>query len=690
MVRIFFALLLLGSCGADRLAAQKPRPEWLGKEPLIIVGNWDSMPIFRRRVGGIALDQEQQYAREHAEEAIRKLKDLGVTMAVIHFYKGFGLEAERAHMEDARRLADLCKKNGLRVGVYVGSTIAFETFLAEKPEAAEWFVPDYLGKPVVYSNQTFRKRAYFMHPGYREYMKRVLRIALEDLHADLIHFDNTSMQAQPQIFMHPLAVRDLRQWLEAKYTPAERTDRFGFPQVQFMEPPATDRPLGAIDDPLFEEWTDFRCNQLAAYYGEMEAYIRSLNPHAAVECNPHSGISGHNAAWEQGVDYPKLLSHMDIVWTEEGNEAHVTPQGVLVSKIRTYKMAGMLNNRIFTYTGGGRGGKLQMAEAMAFNRQTLGQIGSVTAGYDFPAGQKPYVSFFRDRFDLFRDVQTRADVAVLHSYASMAYNNDLPWQSSMLIEQALIQGKIPFDILFDDQLKDLSRYRALILPDQECLSDAQMGLIRKYVEGGGGLAATERTSLYDNWRRRRNNFGLSDVFGTDAPKFFENLYTFSPKPAAPGQPAGSRFVRHAAGKGRSVYIPAVTPAMEKPSGAAMTSQYWKLPLNQQEILNAVRWAADGLTLEVKGPSTLVAEPQVQEGEGRLLVHLLNYDTERHPLVQGVEVQVRVPAGKKVQAIKLNSPDSAESPALAHTEKGEWTIFTVPAIRTYSIAAIELR
>jgi len=37
-------------------------------------------------------------------------------------------------MEDARKLADLCHKNGLRVGVYVASTIAFETFLAENPK----------------------------------------------------------------------------------------------------------------------------------------------------------------------------------------------------------------------------------------------------------------------------------------------------------------------------------------------------------------------------------------------------------------------------------------------------------------------------------------------------------------------------------------------------------------------------
>ena len=134
MARLSIAVLLLLVRAAFEVDAQKPRPEWLGKEPLIVVGNWDSMPIFRRRVGGVAPGMAEDYARQHTEEAVRKLKDLGVTMAVIHFYKGFGLEAEKAHMEDARKLADLCHKNGLRVGVYVASTIAFETFLAENPK----------------------------------------------------------------------------------------------------------------------------------------------------------------------------------------------------------------------------------------------------------------------------------------------------------------------------------------------------------------------------------------------------------------------------------------------------------------------------------------------------------------------------------------------------------------------------
>src|SRR5580692_11340051 len=77
---------------------------WLGERPLIIVGSWDNMPIFRNRMGGGTEWMEEDYQKEHTEEAVRTLQDLGVTMAILHFFKGFGLRAEQPHIEDARKL----------------------------------------------------------------------------------------------------------------------------------------------------------------------------------------------------------------------------------------------------------------------------------------------------------------------------------------------------------------------------------------------------------------------------------------------------------------------------------------------------------------------------------------------------------------------------------------------------------
>ena len=85
-----------------RSASPENRPSWLHETPIVMVSNHDSMPIFRRRVGGNPTWQEEDYEKEHTEEAIRKLKDLGVTVVIAHFYKGFGLEAERDHMEKGK------------------------------------------------------------------------------------------------------------------------------------------------------------------------------------------------------------------------------------------------------------------------------------------------------------------------------------------------------------------------------------------------------------------------------------------------------------------------------------------------------------------------------------------------------------------------------------------------------------
>jgi len=676
------ALISLAStaaCGRPPPVAEVPegppagarRPSWLGQEPLIIVGNWDDMRIFRQRVGGNTTWQQEDYERQHTEDAVLKLKELGVTMAVIHFYKGFGLAAEREHMGDARRLAALLKKHGLRVGVYVGSTIAYETFLAERPEAEEWFVPPYLGRPVVYGNQTFRKRVYFMHPGYRAYMREVVRIAIQELGADLIHFDNTSLQAQPPVFLHPQAIEEFRQFLRAKYTREGLRDRFGFAEVRYVEPPQDDRPRSTIDDPLWQEWADFRAERLTAYYAEMGRYIRSLNPETAVECNPHSGISGRNTVWEQGVDYPRLLAHTDVVWTEEGNEPGVTPEGILVSKIRTYKMAASLGNSIFTYTAGTRGGPLAMAEAMAYNRQNLGMVGGGLAGYSATETERRYIAFFRNNFDYYRGVSSGAELAVLHSYASLAYNNDRPWQSTMLFEQALIQAKVPFDIIFDQHLSDLSRYRVLVLADQESLSDDQIKLIEEYVRGGGGLIATGHTSLYTAWRVRRRDFGLAELFGVSAS---------SPQPA-----------RRRVGKGRVAYLPEVEPAVEKPPAVAMTSQYWKLPRNWEELISAVRWAAAGdLPLEVKAPPTVTAELLEQKDRGRLLVHLLNYDAANRAEVGRITINLRLAPGKSVSRAFALSPEQTGQQPLSVTVGDGRAQVTLPRLGLYSLVVVELR
>jgi hypothetical protein len=658
------------------------KPTWLHNTPLVLAENHDVIPLFRRREGGSPTWQDQEYTSEYTEAAVKKIKDLGVTLVIIPFYKGFGLQAEKGYVEDSARLASLLKKYGIRVGVYVGSTIAYETFLVEKPKAQEWFVPDYMGKPVFYGDQTFRKRVYFMHPGYREYMRHVLETAERKLHPDLIEFDNTSMQAEPPIFQHPLAVKEFREFLVQKYTSDQLMQRFGFSNMRYVLPPIDDRPMSVINDPLFQEWADFRSEQLSQYYAEMEGVLRELNPEVAIESNPHSGLSGQNTVWDQGVDYPRLVSHLDAVFTEEGDDAGVTNDGILVSRIRSFKMATTLHNTLFDMTGGEEGNTLEMAEALAFNRQCIGDLGDVLGPHGVPEDEQAYIRFFQRNFDHYRGVDNIADVAVLHSYATLAFNNDRPAVSTMLFEQVLIQSKVPFDIIFDQNLKDLSKYRVLVLPDQEALNDDKLDLVRKFVAQGGGLVATEHTSLYTEWRQRRPDFGLKDLLKVAAPPWagpsaLERLLKIAP-------------VRNQIGQGRVVYLPEIKPTIEKPPAVAMSSQYWKLPVNWKELIDAVKWAAGGrLSLEVNAPRTVAAELTEKKSENELLVHLVNYQMARVPRIRNVLVTLQIPAARKLRQLTLVSPDESAPLSPHYTVKNQRLTFTVPQLETYTLAVIKL-
>jgi hypothetical protein len=662
---------------------------WLKDSPFVAVGSWDDMTIFFRRVGGQPTWEEENYRREHSEETVKKLQDLGVTVAIIDFFKGFGLEAEKDHIDLARKLARLLHDQDIRVGLYVGSTIAYETFLVEQPNADEWFVPDYLGKPVIYDEQTFRKRVYFMHPGYVAYIKRVVRIGVEELHVDLIHFDNTSLQARPEIFHHPLAIKDFREYLKTSYSEAELKMRLGFSNVEHVVPPKIDWALLVIDDPLFQLWTDFRCHQLNLYYKEMQQFIRSLNPAVVMDSNPSSGLSGVNTIWEQGISYPDLYSHLDISWTEEGDEAGVSPEGILVSKIRTYKTGSILDTQILTYTAGSghygaeAGGTVPMAESMAFNRQSLGMVGGILEAPNITEDQKRYISFFHRNFEYYKDVQSVAGVAALYSYASMGFSNGRPAVSFMLFTQALIQGRVPFDIIFDEHLEDLSRYRVVVLADQECLSEGQMALIRSHVVQGGGLVATEQSSLYTPWRLRRPDFGLKDLFKVSAPPWRGR--TMPEELDIP--PVESHI-----GQGRCCYIPSVKPAIEKPRDAPMTRQYWKLPLNWRDLIERVRWAAGGrVSLEVNASeeAALVVEMVEQREKGRRLVHLLNYRGAEGKTVSHVEVSVEIPRSKDIKQVLLLSPDGPESFTIPAKTEGKRVHFTVPQLHTYAVGIIEV-
>jgi hypothetical protein len=119
-----------------------------------------------------------------------------------------------------------------------------------------------------------------------------------------------------------------------------------------------------------------------------------------------------------------------------------------------------------------------------------------------------------------RNTEPLARVGMVYSEQTESYYGGQKWQQQsngheLGMYHALIEARIPFEMV-NDRLLDaehLKPFKLLVLPNIAALSDAQCRQLRDYVAGGGSLVATFETSLYDQEGKRRQDFGLADLFG---------------------------------------------------------------------------------------------------------------------------------------------------------------------------------
>ncbi|MCX6619550.1 MAG: hypothetical protein NTY38_00425 [Acidobacteria bacterium] len=678
------ALAVPSLTGSPAQQTSRPQPaRWLDNGLIDAGGSHEGL-LFVTRRGGQRLDAREAYERDQSEDVMLRLKSQGVEVFHTHFYKGFGMAAEKPEMEDARRVAAIAHRHGLKVDGYLQwNTMMYETFFAEEPRARGWIQRDSLGKPILLTygyQQSFRYRPCFANQEYLDYLKKIVHFAVTEVKADFIHFDNFDLNPEPDSCHCTACTEGFRRYLNTKYSPARRKERFGFENVDYINPPewnAENPPqrMKIIFDPAIQEWIDFRCEVMARALAGMAGYIKSLNSEVAVECNPH-GITGGNRAWEAGIDHARILPSTDVFWTEEENEPGLDKDGRLLSKIRSYKLARACRNILLTYTSGH---PLETAECLAFN-QTIGYAGN----HPLAPHMVRYIAFYRRHREFFIGTEDVTPVGLLRSYPSIAYNQPRAQLSAVLAEQALIQAAIPFGLVFDAGLAGLSKYGLLLLPESECLSDEQLTAIRQFVANGGGLVAIGQAGLYDEWRRLRTQPGLTGLIdGQRTASGYEERVERAD--ASAGEP-----VRKQAGKGRTVYLPALEFDGALPSMGSYSKvgdQFWKRPRNWRQLAAAIHWAASGvIPLRLAAPDFLVANLVAQPQKRRTLLHLVNYNARRAPLGEPVSATVHLPA--PARGVTLYSPDLEEPRRLTSRNEGTAVSFSVPPVEVYSFAAID--
>lgn len=636
-------------------APLKKKPDWIRNTGLVSVGFWEPL-YFLKYIGGQSVDLEAEYARAHSDESIDALAAAGINLVWIHFFKGFGMEFEKEEMERSRDYIERAHKRGLKVGTYVTlGSLTPETLLIEEPDAQNWFQVNQDGLPpsCQTTHQCFRVRPCYNAEGYLRYMERVCGHAI-DCGADMIHFDNIGYNAEPDTCHCPVCVAAFREMLREQYGPQTEASRaagqarFGHNTFTHVRPPIYNRWNQAINQRRLkvvhqQEWVKFKVKSLTQALARLSRFIERKNPNTAVEANLFKAF-GENTDWLHGINYNEQLPWLDYAFSEEPNKpGAINKHGSTITRGRTFKTARAFDVAIQVYHHHGPSPshyELSLAENLAFNAKGLGHFGGPMSGFWAPGHAhlaesderqrvaRQYIEFYRQhREALFLNTRSLATVAVYRDTESLAYNAVETHLSQINVEQMLIERNIPFDLIYPRHLNDLSRYRAVVLANAECLSDESAATLTAFVEHGGGLLITDETGKYDAWRRARAKPALARLLGAD----FQ-----------PSQPTRASF-----GNGKAAFLPKLEH-VEQPSTQPevwyVFNEYWAAPKNTAEILEALNFVAGEMPWSASAASGRPIVEALATPSGATAVHVINMDTAAP--IRGLEVSLYLEAAPR--------------------------------------------
>jgi type 1 glutamine amidotransferase len=303
-----------------------------------------------------------------------------------------------------------------------------------------------------------------------------------------------------------------------------------------------------------------------------------------------------------------------------------------------------------------------------------------------------------------RNEKSLAEIAMVYSQQSAVYHGRSVEDHALGYYEALVEARIPFDMVHDLMLDQerVGQYRALILPNIAALSDRQCEQLTRYVENGGSIVATHETSLYDEWGKKRNDFGLAGLFGasydgkTDTHVQNSYLDIGKPHPVVRGLEDATRIVNGVAWvHTKATVAPAVLPLTLVPSYPDLPMEevyarvphtdipgvyvrqhgkgrvvyfpfdldrtFWEFLVRDHSLLlrNAALWAHAGeQPMSVAGKGMI--DVSVWEQKGSLTAHMVNLTnpmTMKGPVrelipSQPQKIRVRIPAGKRVKSARF--------------------------------------
>jgi hypothetical protein len=291
---------------------------------------------------------------------------------------------------------------------------------------------------------------------------------------------------------------------------------------------------------LWKAWIEWRKNAIAQWRIDFSKAAHKINPgFCCIQYYSEGGFMQDGASYEQGGDLALSAKSMDFLGTE------IMSRDIWDNFRYNFSSRQMYNSLHETYNSPVFGlvypvGQINYAIIGWAMNNMLAQVTWSLVGYPGAEKLNDYTGWKENMNNLY--ATTAADIAIIFSRKTRDWslkNKNTHPDEVMGTSQFFTEKHIQHTFILDDALlnQDLSRFRVLLAPGMDCVSDEQVEKLKQYVFNGGTLYITGDAGKLTSYGEPRTKWAFEDVLGEDALK----------------RSATTDMVEGKMGKGRIVY-----------------------------------------------------------------------------------------------------------------------------------------
>ena len=270
---------------------------------------------------------------------------------------------------------------------------------------------------------------------------------------------------------------------------------------------------------IWKAWIEWRKNAIARWRIDISKASRKINPNfCSIQYYSEGGFMQDGASYEQGGDLALSAKSMDFLGTE------IMSRDLWDNYRYNFSSRHMYNSLHETYGSPVFGlvypiGQINYALIGWAMNNMLAQSTWSLLGFEGSKKMDDYTGWNENMNNI--SAMPLADIAILFSRKTRDWslkNRDKHASEVMGISQFFVDRHIQHTFILDDALlnQDLSRFRVLLAPGMDCISDEQVIKLKQYVSNGGTLYITGEAGQLTSYGEPRTVWAFADVMGSDA------------------------------------------------------------------------------------------------------------------------------------------------------------------------------